>query len=196
MRPSRSPTGRASGSAAVGSPAVGGYGPAMTNAPTASRLSAENRPRIISGICGVLIAIGVFLPWISITGLPNTAGYNLSRTGIDTDDGSVILVLAIIGLICLGFARGARWGGIAQLVVAALIWVIALADIVNPISESDAISNLIEDHISIRAGLWIIIIAAGVWVLTAIWQILRPARRRSRGDTPVAADEESPGVSS
>ncbi len=147
----------------------------MSTTETTSEGAKPRLPLVISTICGLLIILSVFLPWVQFTGIVASSGIDTKRQGIETSDGKFILVLAVIGLVALFLARGHRWGSIVQLVVAVIIAVIGFADIANPVSTEGRFAELVKENTDVLAGLWLIAFAGIIWAIMAIVDMARPS---------------------
>ncbi len=148
----------------------------MTSSQPGSARTPSRLPVVISAVCGVLVGMAVFLPWVELPALSAATGVDSVRHGIETGDGKYILALAAIGLVVLFIARGRRWGSIVQLVMAVLIAAIAFADISDPVSGNDVFAEFVRDNMKILAGLWIIAFAAIIWGVMSVITIVRPVR--------------------
>lgn len=113
---------------------------------------------MISAVCGVLVGMAVFLPWVELPALSAATGVDPVRHGIETGDGKYILALAAIGLVVLFIAA------------------IAFADISDPVSGNDVFAEFVRDNMKILAGLWIIAFAAIIWGVMSVITIVRPVR--------------------
>jgi hypothetical protein len=127
-----------------------------------------NTPAIALGLGGLLVAIGSFLPWITLSSI-----ISVSRSGLDGGgDGMVTLgigvVLALVAAVNLGGAgvgSGSRLlallGGFAAVVVA----IIDGSDVANRVaglSSAYAVG-------SIGMGIYVVGIGGGVAILVAIF---------------------------
>lgn len=121
-----------------------------------SRLTVPQR---ISAISIAVVAVGAFLPWVSIFGL--------SKSGVE-GDGVVTLVAALVGagvmLATTGLLRDGRVPGkaarIVPLVLASFVAVIAIADM----NGAAAI------------GLYLTLFAGIAWVVGAVWDLSTPTK--------------------
>jgi|GEM_PF-6546332 len=114
----------------------------------------------------VIAAVGTVAPWVSL-------GF-LDRKGVDTPDGFIVLVLAVVGAIT-GVVIGrtpARWPRVVGFLVSAAIVVIAVVDLVD-------ISRAVATAPGATAGIGLPLCIAG-GVLGAIGAIAARAPRAAR----------------
>lgn len=114
------------------------------------------------GICGGLIAIGCLLPWATVL------GGLLSINGIDTNDGTIVLILGIIILVAGIYVHPnfspKRSGYVISLICSILSFLISLIDIID-------IGSLTSDtsFASVGGGLYLCVIgSAGALFLSVI----------------------------
>lgn len=125
----------------------------------------------MTAICtAMVVAVATLLPYVKLG--------PISRSGLDTSDGKVTLVLAIIGVLALAFGRGKRWSLIVQFLAATLVVVMAVADM----------ADIKDKGLEVGSGLWLILIAGIAWTLASL--ALLVARRRI---WPAPASVEMPG---
>lgn len=111
-------------------------------------------PQRVSGLAILVVALGAFLPWVSIFGI--------SKIGIE-GDGVITLVLAVAGAVILAMTTGlvgsartpSRKSQIALLVLAVLVALIGLLDM----NGAAAI------------GLYLTLFGGIAWVVGAVWQL-------------------------
>ena len=114
------------------------------------------------GICGGLIAIGCLLPWATVL------GGLLSINGIDTNDGTFVLILGIVILVAGIYVhpniRPNKSGYVIALGCSVLSFLISLIDIID-------IGSLVSDtyFASVGGGLYLCVIgSAGSLFLSVI----------------------------
>lgn len=111
-------------------------------------------PQRVSGVAMAVVAVAAFLPWVSLFGI--------SKIGI-SGDGSVTLVLAIVGAAVLAFSAGVVGGNrspgkgsqITLLILATVVAIIALADM-NGVAA---------------IGLYLTLLGGIAWVVGAVWEL-------------------------
>jgi hypothetical protein len=116
--------------------------------------SRLTRPQRVSAVSVAVIALGAFLPWVSIFGI--------SKAGVE-GDGVITLILAIVGAVVLlattGMLREGRKPGKASrvvlLILAVIVAIIALADM----NGAAAI------------GLYLTLFGGIAWVVGAVWEM-------------------------
>ena len=124
---------------------------------TAPARTRNNTPALIALVGAVLIAIGSFLPWVSV----EAGGFSDSKTGIE-GDGTITLFLAVvIGVIAaIALSRGALPKAAAIIAIIAAVIAIAIA-VIDFIDIQSRISD-VEDE---SAGLASASMGLGMWVL-------------------------------
>jgi len=124
----------------------------------------------LSAIAIAVVALSAFLPWASVLGF--------TKSGI-RGDGVITMLLAVVGGLILALSTGlvgrertpGKKSMIALLVLAALVAVIAVADM-NGVTA---------------IGLYLTLFAGIAWVVGAIWEL----NARRSGGTSVAAPGET-----
>ncbi len=168
---------------------------------------------------GALAALGVFLPWVTVSGGLADSSLSLSdsATGLDANAGKLVAVCAIVavalGILCL--VRGAeRWVGVVAIIVGVIVVGAALYNIVTMKSQVvdeilkqapagteqaviDQARTLIERFIdqgaiSIKAGIGLFFSAAG-GVVALLGGVLLLGADRSAGTPTIEAGEVSAG---
>lgn len=119
----------------------------------------------------MVVIIALFLPYVKLG--------PISRSGLDTSDGKVTLVLTILGILALAFGRGRRWSLIVQFIAAVLVAVMAVADI----------ADIKDKGLEVGSGLWLILIAGIAWALVSLGLLF--ARRRI-WPAPASVDVQVP----
>ena len=118
------------------------------------KLGRLTTPQRVSGVSILVVALGAFLPWVSIFGL--------SKIGIQ-GDGVITLVLAVAGAIILALTTGlvgsertsGRKSSIALLVLAILVAIIGVVDMKG----------------AAAIGLYMTLFGGIAWVVGAVWQL-------------------------
>ncbi len=125
-------------------------------------------PQIITGIGGLLLIGGAFLPWIKVTAFIAT----LEVSGVDGDQGDGWLTLACgaVALVVLLLANKSIRGLVALLAGAAASWVAIsdLIDVRDRIDQLTATANGVNVHASVGIGLWASVAGAVVVVVGAL----------------------------
>lgn len=132
------------------------------------KLGRLTMPQRVSAVSILVVALGAFLPWVSIFGI--------SMIGIE-GDGVITLVLAVAGAIILAATTGligsertpGRKSSIPLLVLAILVALIGVADM----NGAAAI------------GLYLTLFGGIAWVVGAVWQLALPKQ-------PVASPVQEP----
>ena len=114
-------------------------------------------PQRVSGVSILVVALGAFLPWVSIFGL--------SKLGIE-GDGVITLVLSVAGAIILAATTGligsertaGRKSSITLVVLAVLV----------------ALIGLIDMNGAAAIGLYLTLFGGIAWVIGAVWQLTLP----------------------
>ena len=121
------------------------------------KLGRLTMPQRVSGVSILVVALGAFLPWVSIFGI--------SKIGIE-GDGVITLVLAVAGAIILAATTGligsertpGRKSSITLLVLAILV----------------ALIGLIDMNGAAAIGLYLTLFGGIAWVVGAVWQLTLP----------------------
>lgn len=130
--------------------------------------AVRSAPWPISGWVGigdaVVIAIGTFLPWVEVTAGP----VSITRSGLDTGDGKVMLFLALVGaaLAVLGVVLKRLLPCYLLLALGLIAIVVSAYDIadVQTTGEDLGLGDLIQADAGI--GLWICLIG-GIGMTTS-----------------------------
>lgn len=133
-------------------------------APSGPFNAADNIPWFVIIGGGVLLFIGLILPWASVD---LGGGFSESISGLDTDDGKIMLVLAlaIIGVGVVHMLKRAQWAFIALIVLA----LAALGLTIFEITDISGTDGLLGASISVGIGLWVDLIGSLAALGGVIW---------------------------
>lgn len=131
--------------------------PRPTTGRVQMKLGRLTMPQRVSGVSILVVALGAFLPWVSIFGI--------SKIGIE-GDGVITLVLAVVAAIILVATTGligsertpGRASSITLLVLAVLV----------------ALIGLIDMNGAAAIGLYLTLFGGIAWVVGAVWQLALP----------------------
>lgn len=150
-----------------------GSGPAQTPAPAPASPMAISAlsPRTLGLLGAVVLAIGTFLPVLSVPIVGTVTYFNNGR-----GDGVFALLLAAIAAIFTW--RAARWliipGGLALLLIG-----YSLLNAQRTISDLQAgatgLGALVAQSVSLQWG-WLVLLAGAILILIAWWQARAQAR--------------------
>jgi len=130
-----------------------GLSSGSTNTTSDQEILRTKQVSIGLSICGGLIAIGCLLPWATVF------GGLLSINGIDTSDGTVVLILGIVILVAGIYVHPnfgpKRSGYVIALICSALSFLISLVDMIN-IGSLTAETSLA----SVGGGLYLCVIGS------------------------------------
>ena len=141
-------------------PSASAIPPAPGTPGAASGGVVENQvPMYVTIVGAVLLFVGLLLPWATL----DAFGQSTSVSGLDTDDGKLMLVLAIalIGVTVVYMRTSATWAAILSILV-------ALAALGLTLFEIQDVSGSFEG-ISVGAGLWVDLIGSVLAVAGSIW---------------------------
>jgi hypothetical protein len=130
-------------------------------------------PQRVAGICMLVVALGAFLPWVSIFGI--------SVNGL-SGDGRLTLVLALIGLGVL--ATSTEVFGPPRLGVRPAFIVLAIA------AALTALVGIADMNGAAAIGLYLTMFGGIGWVVATVWDYnLRKRAAEGVGESPT---EEQP----
>lgn len=120
---------------------------------------ANQVPMYVTIVGAVALFVGLLLPWATL----DAFGASSSVTGLDTDDGKLMLALAIglIGVTVVYMRTSATWAAILSILV-------ALGALGLTLFEISDVSGSFEG-ISVGSGLWVDLIGSVLAVAGSIW---------------------------
>lgn len=136
--------------------------------------------RFLPAIGAAIVLVGCLGSWVSIdAGLASS-----SISGLDTDDGKILLGVAIV-LIAGTLLASRRWMWIVLSIVALLALVIAVADLVDVGSEDvPTFGDVIQ--VSAGWGLWLCVLGGLVCLGATAWRTVAMPGRTPRVPEPIA----------
>lgn len=148
----------------------------------------RNRVAALLGIGAGIAVLGLFTPWVSLKVMLGSESTSLTQSGISTDDGKIILLLAaLLSLLAMPFVSGkirrVLAVGIVALLCATVITLVGFADIADIRNRAHA-----SGTVSAKVGFGLYITTAGgIVALAGAAMALRG--RRTLGEA--AAPEDS-----
>ena len=138
--------------------------------PSASR--GFNTSAIALGVGGVLIAVGSFLPWATVTTF-----ISLSFSGMDGDGKFTLGIGIILGLVALASLNAERIRGVAGL----LGFLGGLAAVAVAIVDGSSVAQYSGASeyalVSVGAGIYAVGVGGAVAMLAALLGVRRPSAR-------------------
>jgi len=150
--------------------------------PTAEPGWLSPAPHIGALFGGVLVFIGVFLPWIQL-------GTLLTNRGIDNPDGAIVLAFSLIVITAAGYGLASRrtWLGVVYLLCAAVLFWVGVADIGEVQSRvQEARGTMLGEAISAGAGLYVVLVGAVITGISGLIALIgASSARETKEEKPV-----------
>ena len=136
--------------------------------------------RFLPTIGAALVVLGCLGTWVSI----DLGPVGESVSGLDTDDGKLLLGLTVV--LAIGtLLASRRWMWAIVLVLAALALAIAVYDLLDVGSEDAFLGGAVET--SAGWGLWLCVLGALVCCGASAWRLVALPRARGAADSITTA---------
>ncbi|HVL91117.1 MAG TPA: hypothetical protein VM841_12870 [Actinomycetota bacterium] len=153
----------------------------------------SRRVAVLIGGGAALAFLGLLLPWVSVQLSIGAESTSLSQSGLATDDGKVILIIAVLlGLIAAPFFTGrirrVLIAGIVALLLSTVVTLVGFADINDIRSRGDE-----TEAVSATVGFGLYVTTAGGLVaLMGSFMAIRGRRTLGEAAAPGGDDDAIP----